>query len=402
MRQTKLFLFIFAAIGLVLAACSKDELKVKTSQVGVALTNPAGLTNPQITDIAVEFKEVNSGVESKFNLRSAAELSNLTLPEGSYNVNLEGTVTFGADNDRQTSKIRGYKQGIIISGGEVKLNIPLFLYNVASKFVFQEIFFTGTVTKEGKQYNGDKYFVIYNNSEDTLYADGLVISEAQFLTTTKRNYIPNIMGEAFTAGSIVMIPGTGKQYPILPGKGFTIANNAINHLEYNSNSFDLTSAEFELTLVGSINVDNPNVPDLINLNGNMTMHNRGFKTYVIARFPQNMTIDAYKAANYYEYKYLNSAGDTTKQNAYKIPNAWIMDAVNLSVETNYEWILTDPSLDMGWSYCGKVDSDKTRYGKAVRRKELLTNPDGRVVLKDNNNSTLDFDPEVTAKYLIKQ
>jgi hypothetical protein len=71
-----------------------------------------------------------------------------------------------------------------------------------------------------------------------------------------------------------------------------------------------------------------------------------------------------------------------------------MDAVNLSVESVFEWILVAPSLDMGWSYCGKVDSDASRYSKAVRRKVLSTNPDGRVILKDNNNSTVDFEPEV--------
>ncbi|WP_315822509.1 DUF4876 domain-containing protein [Paraflavitalea speifideaquila] len=272
--------------------------------------------------------------------------------------------------------------------------MPLFLYNATAKFVFKEIFFTGTVTPEGKAYNGDKYFILYNNSADTLYADRLLIAEAAFLTTTKRQYSPDIMAETFSAGSIVMIPGTGKDYPVYPGKQLVIANNAINHKAINANSMDLSKSDFELTLLPSINVDNPQVTDLINVTSAMTMHNRGFKTYVIARMPADMTVDGYKTQNTYQYSYLNTAGNTTTLTGYKISNSWVMDAVNLSVASIFEWILVAPSLDMGWSYCGKVDSDATRYNKAVRRKELSTNPDGRVILKDNNNSTVDFEPEV--------
>jgi hypothetical protein len=50
-------------------------------------------------------------------------------------------------------------------------------------------------------------------------------------------------------------------------------------------------------------------------------------------------------------------------------------------------------LDKGWTYCGKVDSDATRYGKSVRRKALSTTSNGKKILKDTNNSTLDFSPE---------
>jgi hypothetical protein len=95
----------------------------------------------------------------------------------------------------------------------------------------------------------------------------------------------------------------------------------------------------------------------------------------------------------YNFDYVNSAGKITTTTAYKIPNSWILDAVNLSVASEFNWIVTSPVLDMGWTYCGKVDSDATRYGKSVIRKVAKTESNGRVVLKDTNNSTDDFTPE---------
>lgn len=398
MRQTKILLFILVISGLVFtAACKKDDLSAKNSAVGITLVAPKDLKEVKTSNVELTFREINSGVSTVVEWNGSSSV--LNLPEGSYDVSLEGDVEYKHDNSTLKSKIRGYKQGVLIKGGTANVEIALFLYDASSKLIFKEIFFTGTLTKEGKDYNGDKYFIIYNNSEDTLYADGLVITEAAFLTTTKRVYTPDIMGEAFTAGSIVMIPGTGKQYPVYPGKQIVIANNAINHTELNPNSMDLTKAEFELKLLPTIDVDNPQVPDLINVNGFMTMHNRGYKSYVMGRLPEGMSVETYKADYAYKYSYTNSAGGVTSQNAFKFPNSWITDAVNLSVQPEYQWILTAPGLDMGWTYCGKVASDPNRFGKSVRRMVLYTNPDGRVVYKDTNNSTVDFEAEAKASLI---
>ena len=79
---------------------------------------------------------------------------------------------------------------------------------------------------------------------------------------------------------------------------------------------------------------------------------------------------------------------------YKVPNTWILDAVNLSVESMFQWIVTSPALDAGWTYCGKVDRDMTRYNKAVIRKQ---DANGKYV--DTNNSTNDFIPETKPSLL---
>lgn len=408
-------------------SCSKDDNTVEFNEVTTSVKAPEGITEYTFVDAIVTFTETNTGIVTtkvinpsgnkaslakvasitvgnlqnsgknivKLASNSSQSLDDLTssLPTGSYNISLEGNIRYTKDGQEITSKVRGNKNGVVINSANRSLELDLFISDETASLILKEIYFTGSVTPENKQYNGDKYFIIYNNSEETLYADGLVISEAAFLSTTKREYTPNVMNEAFTAGSIIMVPGSGQEHPILPGKQIVIANNAINHLEYNPNSLDLRDAEFEIELLSSINVDNPEVPNMISVNGLMTMHNRGFKSYVLARFPEGMTIEQYKSENLYTYGYLNAIGNITNSNGYKIPNSYILDAVNLSVASDFEWILTAPQLDMGWTYCGKLNSDATRYGKSVVRKVLTTNPDGRVIYQDTNNSTVDFIPE---------
>ncbi|MGC4235440.1 MAG: DUF4876 domain-containing protein [Niabella sp.] len=386
------FLFIILA-GLLIISCKKNDDAFPQSNASVSLVNPGNLESVQILDGTITFTEINTNSVVTSSAISNGKI-NITIPQGSYNVTFEGNIQYQLDGSTAQSKVRAYKDGLVITSTTSALDLPLFLYNETAGFVIQEIFFTGTVTPENKTYNGDKYVIIYNNSDKVLYADSLVFAESHFLTTTKRAYTPDIMNEAFTSSTLVMVPGDGNDYPIQPGESFVIANNAINHKEYNTNSFDLSKSKFEIELLSSINVDNPEVPNTVNLAGFLTMHNRGFKSYVI--FKMNKSVADFKTQNAYTTTYINAVGNPTNAQVYKVENSSIIDAVNLSVASEYEWIVTSPSLDMGWTYCGKVDSDANRYGKSVIRKILSTTPDGRKIYKDTNNSTVDFDPEQKA------
>ena len=102
----------------------------------------------------------------------------------------------------------------------------------------------------------------------------------------------------------------------------------------------------------------------------------------------------------YDATYMFVFGDfskeMTKSGIYKVPNAWILDGVNLSVESVREWNVLDASIDAGWTYCGKVDRDETRFDKSVIRKQDAS---GKYI--DTNNSTNDFTPEAPASLLNK-
>ena len=272
--------------------------------------------------------------------------------------------------------------------------IALNVYSAQEGFVISEIFFTGTTTPDGFMYTDDQYIKIGNNSDTTMYADGIAFIESFFTSDDKHDYQPDIRNEAMTISAIYVIPGTGHDVPVLPGKELLIALTAIDHRPINPNSFDLRKADFEIYDKSSHpegDQDNPKVPNLLNwyanFNGTFVMHTRGVKSYALAR----PMVDQSTYTKQYRYKfgYIFKQGDIVvpmNENEYFMPNAWIIDAVNLAVPTVYEWNIISARLDKGFTYCGNVDFDEARYNKAVVRKR---NENGWI---DTNNSTNDFTP----------
>lgn len=251
------------------------------------------------------------------------------------------------------------------------------------------------MTEEGQQYDGDKYIKIYNNTDKVLYADGLSIVGSAFQTVDKQDYTPNIMKEAMAVSAILTIPGNGTEYPVNPGEYIIIADNGINHQAQNSNSIDLSKADFEIFYEDSDDIDNHEVPNMLTPYGKFLLHNRGFNSYAIARLGD---IEKFLQDYTYDYEWLFVFEEyqiPCEESCYKVPNEMIVDAVNLSVKSEFQWIVTSPTIDMGWTYCGVIDGDENRYGKSVLRKTFMTTEEGREILQDTNNSTEDFTPEAT-------
>lgn len=394
---------MLAGLILFFSSCSDDDdVSVKNSNVTLTLklseNNQTSGDDVELTDMKISFKERNTGATTISEAFTGMTL-NIVLPEGNYDISVEGIAKYSFYGELVEEVVKAKKEAVIINGEGSNISLDLFFVKKSMPLVFEEIFFTGTLTPEGKQYLGDKYIKIYNNSDEVQYADGLIIGQTNFLTTIKQEYTPDIMSEAVAVDCLIRIPGSGKDYPIEPGKSILIADNAINHKEMNTNSYDLTKANFEWysESIGG-EVDNPQVPNMINFYNRLVMHNRGFKGYILARIPSNVSNETYLTDYTYFYTYDFVFGGVTypmDDDCYKIPNEWVIDAVNLSVQSEYQWLVMDNSLDMGWTHCGSVDKDQTRYGKSVRRKISSTTSDGRNILKDTNNSTEDFNADAT-------
>lgn len=396
MKLINYFLAV-VTVAIIITGCNNDTDEVlQTTELSFTLLSPSNdITITEYVNVTVKFKELNS---SSVTTETVTELPlNVELPQGSYEVSVEGTIKYKLDGVEREGSIGAFISELNLATDTASEKIQLVLKSFSNDFIIEEIFFTGTRTPSGDSYWGDKYFKLYNNTDEVLYADGLIIANSAFLTTSKQNYTPDVMSEAFTTEAMIQIPGDGTKYPVQPGEAIIITDDGINHIENNANSIDLSSANFEMFYENTSDVDAPNVPNVINLYERFIFHNRGFHSYVIARLPEGVTNESFLADNKYVYTYTFEFNGVSypmgDYDAYKIPNEWVLDAVNLSIESDFQWIITDESLDSGWTYCGKVDRDDNRMGKAVRRK-VLQEVDGRRILKDTNNSTLDFEAEV--------
>lgn len=400
--KTKLLNFFMVFVTVIgICSCSEDEV-VSRSEFTLRLNYPTGLTDVELSDVAVTLKNVNTG-RSESGGSVVDDRVVVSVPQGLYTISVEGKVKYKSSDKELTAKVLGYKESVSLLGVTSVGEINLFLYNEKVGFVIEEIFFTGTVTPEGKQYSGDKYFKICNNSDVVLYADGLTIAESQFLTVDKYDYTPDILSSAMTVKALYSVPGTGEEHPVEPGGSIVICDNAINHRAANSLSMDLSGADFEWydesTNPNMVDIDNPAVPNLDKIYCYTKTiwgpHNQGYTSYALAWLEVDR--DTFLLDYKYDYQYtmiINGVSYPMTGSAFKLPNTWIIDAVNLSAESEYQWIVTDPSLDMGWTYCATQSGDKERYGKSVRRKVLSVATNGGKRLKDTNNSTVDFDAKV--------
>ena len=138
--------------------------------------------------------------------------------------------------------------------------------NPSQGLVLSEIYAAGSFNAKKTGGIRDNYIRIYNNSDATLYADGLAICESDFVNSkTNNNTIlteANFRENNFTAGTVWVIPGNGKEVPVEPGKYITIADRAINWGEETEGGLNLTGADFEWYDDHKLDTDNPDVPNL--------------------------------------------------------------------------------------------------------------------------------------------
>ena len=406
---------IFAGIlmmltaGLTMTSCSSDDKTPIIPVTSLTLEIPANLQNTTLSNLTGTLTNVESqkvyAITSSQLVQSGNDyqITINDLEEGTYNVALNGHLDFTLNGVSGQKDFEVTSENVKLTELASSLKLTVSTFTAQGGFVISEIFFTGTTTAEGGSYSGDQYIKITNNSDVTLYADSIAVLESAFLTTQKQDYTPDLMLTDFSVQACYMIPGTGKSVPVEPGESLTLAVNAINHKTEQPKSIDLFGADFEFYDVSS----NANFTDPDGAAPNLDkwycytatiyqFHSRGFNAMAIAKM--KTTKEDWLENYVYDATYLFVFGDfsreMTKKGIYRVPNSWILDGVNLSVESVREWNVLNTSIDAGWTYCGKVDRDESRFNKSVIRKQDATGK-----YQDTNNSTNDFTPEAPASLL---
>lgn len=386
MRKLGLFIVMTAFIGL--WACDKDD-EVNTTDLTVIVEYPDLYAEQLAAGVTVELTNTETQAQTTLTTGADGTVVFMELLAGTYNILANLTLT-----PQQALALTGIEQEIILSGGESSFMITgdpaqettiKLAGGKAGDLVFKEIYYTGSRTPAGGVYFLDQFYEIYNNSTETIYADGLILATA-FPVVSSGNPIAGWTDDHdhIYLSSVWRVPGSGQDHPIAPGESFIISQNGMNHREDpngNPNTpYAGSIADFE-TFVDredTRDVDNAGVPNM-----EMLYHSSGFY-FLASVFGPAVVI--FRIDDFNALPRFTVPGSTSTIEYVQLPVQYIIDGVEGARDPeSVNSRRLPPSVDAGFVY-----ASGSYVGESVRRKTASI-IDGRRILQDTNNSTNDFE-----------
>lgn len=303
-----IFRIVLAALicPVLLSSCSDDEEERKIDVAFNAIPKVAGaLDVSSLSGTPVLFTEVRNQNTKQFIL-DANGTAKASLPMGVYNIAIEKSIV-NAQGEQVVISLRMENVNVNTNGQIIEGYVNSLPASALGKdFIFSEVFFNGE-TNSGRMMHPDQYIVLFNPTEEVLYADGVSIGVTMHLSWQNKqlwydSYYPNQV----PIGGFITIPGSGEEHPVQPGEKLVIAFTAINHSEVVNgeiaydHAVDLSGADYEIYYGPDANdVDNPSVPNvLITENGDsygFFFQPRGYVSPVMFRLENGLqsTVDAF-------------------------------------------------------------------------------------------------------------
>lgn len=189
------------------------------------------------------------------------------LPSATYSV----TIRKSHPNDPNIILV-GSKQNIKIISGEI-IHDTIFTKPISSTGIsINEIYSAGPVNNIFYFY--DQFIELYNVSDSIKYLDGMIIMRFSSNSEGKgpgadEEDDGDIDGVTY-AFKFPGKPGE-KNYPIHPKQFVVLASDAVDHTKMIGTSYDLSNADWEFyNQYSPEDIDNPNVPNLINIRPDKT------------------------------------------------------------------------------------------------------------------------------------
>ena len=298
---------------------------------------------------------------------------------GIYNVVIQAHGSLGG----KAYNYIGSASSVSITGKEESYEPIKIVASASSALVFKEIHYNASTVSNGTgRYLKDTFFEIYNNSGETVYADGICIGDPMsYKVFSFDDKLENAEDYIFIGTYVWQIPGSGHDYPIAPGESFIIAASAIDHSKV-AETLDLSTAEFE-TICDKYKDKGQADANAVNMVLACTIKETGLG-YQFGKFTDSAWCIFYpskplrKDGEYLESNHANNYG-------LEVLKADVLDAVDCLKTENPEDKRLEGQLDAGWIRC-----ETTGGNQSIVRKIAETLEDGRIVLQDTNNTTEDF------------
>lgn len=389
-KFTLLLMVVFAAL-VGLTSCVDEGAKLYG--VKIQVNYPDGYGQSVASDVLVTIVNTTTSVEDTAST-DITGIAEINLPEGSYNIS--------AGTESEEFYFNGSTQGLFVAPGENNFEIDLVASSKGGGLILSEVYYCGSKTAADANYNADQFHEIYNNSDDTLYLDGLCIGILKPIPSATsvaawQDGSGNPIDRLPITFHSLMFPGTGKTYPIYPRTSVVLAQDAIDHqsdpLGNPLSPVNLANAEFEtyIELPGK-DTDAPNADNLIIMYvttasmSEWSVYTKG-SAVVLFRLPTGLDYASYVAD---PNNFMTEPGSTSTIQFFMIDKSYVIDAVEeVYPDATMHYKRLPVSVD-----AGIVFQSGSNISKSIRRKVKMV-LDGKVIYQDTNNSTNDFIPEAT-------
>lgn len=378
-----------------LTSCTRfsDPYEASLVRVTVHAVYPSGHADAVREGAHVLFEDIATGSAWKAETdgRGAATV---LLPKGVFRVSM---------SDRQGRDIfNGSMSRVIVADEPVTVQLPL-EYSLAGTLVVKELYVGGCskAPQEGT-WQSDQYVLLHNNDSETVYLDSLCFGSLHPYNANGVNHWLQADGSLPDFAPVVSVvwnfPGDGTTYPLAPGEDALIAlRGAIDHtaeypLSVNLNRPDCfvcyNPTYFPNPIYHPAPGDRIRQDHILEVavktgQSNANVVSISSPAFVIFRV-RGSSIQEFLAQPDIIQPTPGAASDIVV----KVPWTWIIDAVevfNGSSSGNAKRL--PPSVDAGY-----VTQSETFKGRSLMRAvdEEASAAAGFVILRDTNNSSMDF------------
>ncbi len=392
-----------AGIALIFSSCEKE--KEDPIVITIQATIPEATPGLDMTQLSLILTDRTQGTTQKGTFvmdGQSTALATFYVSAGSYSVSISGSGIIIGDEEVNVNGVAENflvtRDAITSETGTIRKDmlLPVDLsVSVSSRIIIRQVYVSGTTTTAGANYTSDMFIELYNNGTTDYYLDSLCIATINPMNAHASSSWSTVANEKLAlAFHKWMIPGSGKDYKLAPGKAAVFAPFAINHTG-TTRAVDLSHADFQFYAErftgGNLTAGIPVMTEIIDQPAGIRwVYSQMNPAFIIFRFPNFDYYIANKDSKYLEYE-----PGTTKSAQYVIPSKWVIDGVELFQQGRNNMKRLPSFID-----AGNAMNNASYQGTGVRRKldTAKTATAGHNIYTDTNNSSNDFEAAVCAPW----
>ena len=387
------YLTVILLSMLAAASCLRLEqanpYEADLQELSINLLMPEGYDGTDLSGVPVTLTDINSDAAYEA-LSDASGTARVSLPSGLYRATVGSLIS--------EERFNASKGGIILNGGPLSVDLQLRKI-VTGDIVIKEIYCGGCMKlPEEGTYQFDKYIILHNNVDRTVYLDSLCFGSLDPYNSNSAAAWGEDIEFSPVIQAVWQFPGEGRTYPLAPGEDAIVAVcGAIDHTAHYPLSVNLNRADvftcYSPTYFPNVNyhpapgdkVSRDRFLSVVIKTGSANAYTFSLNSPAAIIFrAQGQTIQEFLAGS---GNVIDKPGSTYDR-IVCVPNEWVIDGVEVfNGQSSSNTKRISAAIDASYITLSNVYEGRTLMRRV---NESRTRQLGFEVLVDTNNSGYDF------------